>query len=98
MVVRGRLRVRTLISITSKSALAATIALVLAGCENKAPETRKPVSTAPVFSPENLAQRTIERRAVEDVIWGMPAVNFDPAAAKPSGSFLKNSSTSFPSS
>jgi hypothetical protein len=29
------------------------------------------------FSTEDLAQRTIERRAVEAVIWGMPAVNFD---------------------
>src|SRR5882757_5266904 len=58
MVARGSLRVPTLISITSKSALAATIALALAGCENKAPEPAKPATTAPVFSPENLAQRT----------------------------------------
>ena len=29
------------------------------------------------FSPEVLARRTIERRAVEAVIWGMPAVNYD---------------------
>jgi hypothetical protein len=29
------------------------------------------------FSAEELARRTIERRAVEAVIWGMPAVNFD---------------------
>src|SRR5258707_5899106 len=29
------------------------------------------------FSPEDLARRTIERRAVETVIWGMPAVNTD---------------------
>ena len=29
------------------------------------------------FSSEELARRTIERRAVEAVIWGMPAVNFD---------------------
>ena len=27
------------------------------------------------FSPDELAKRTIERRAVEAVIWGMPAVN-----------------------
>jgi len=53
------------------------MALALAGCENKAPEPAKPATTAPVFSPENLAQRTIERRAIEAVIWGMPAVNFD---------------------
>jgi hypothetical protein len=26
------------------------------------------------ISPEDLARRTIERRAVEAVIWGMPAV------------------------
>jgi hypothetical protein len=29
------------------------------------------------FSAEDLARRTIERRAVESVIWGMPAVNYD---------------------
>jgi hypothetical protein len=28
-------------------------------------------------SPDALARRTIERRAVETVIWGMPAVNYD---------------------
>ena len=27
------------------------------------------------LSPEELARRAIERRAVEAVIWGMPAVN-----------------------
>src|SRR5271169_3611494 len=29
------------------------------------------------FSADELARRTIERRAVEAVIWGMPAVNYD---------------------
>jgi len=29
------------------------------------------------FSSEDLARRTVERRAVEAVIWGMPAVNYD---------------------
>jgi hypothetical protein len=29
------------------------------------------------YSADELARRTIERRAVEAVIWGMPAVNFD---------------------
>ena len=77
MVVRRSGSVRAFISIPSKSALAATIAFVLAGCQNKAPESVKPLSTAPVFSSENLAERTIERRAIEAVIWGMPAVNFD---------------------
>ena len=32
---------------------------------------------APRLSDEVLAHRTIERRAVEAVIWGMPAVNYD---------------------
>jgi hypothetical protein len=27
------------------------------------------------YSPEELARRAIERRAVEAVVWGMPAVN-----------------------
>jgi hypothetical protein len=29
------------------------------------------------FSSESLARRTVERRAIEAVIWGTPAVNFD---------------------
>jgi hypothetical protein len=29
------------------------------------------------FSADDLKRRTIERRAVEAVIWGMPAVNYD---------------------
>lgn len=32
---------------------------------------------AQTFSAEDLARRNIERRAVEAVIWGMPAVNYD---------------------
>src|SRR5580692_9443863 len=34
-------------------------------------------SFAQTPTPDQLAQRTIERRAVEAVIWGMPAVNTD---------------------
>ena len=34
-------------------------------------------ASAQDFSAEELARRTIERRAVEAVIWGMPAVNYD---------------------
>ena len=36
-----------------------------------------PVLLAQNFSPDELNKRTIDRRAVEAVIWGMPAVNFD---------------------
>jgi hypothetical protein len=34
-------------------------------------------ASSQTFSAEELARRTIERRAVEAVIWGIPAVNFD---------------------
>jgi hypothetical protein len=34
-------------------------------------------ASAQGFSPEDLHQRAFERRAVEAVIWGMPAVNYD---------------------
>jgi hypothetical protein len=33
--------------------------------------------SAPPFSPAELAERAVHRRAVEAVIWGMPAVNYD---------------------
>jgi hypothetical protein len=31
----------------------------------------------PIFTHTQLAERTLHRRAVEAIIWGMPAVNFD---------------------
>ncbi|CAN7172008.1 DUF1254 domain-containing protein [Rhizobium sp. LjRoot98] len=34
-------------------------------------------TTVAAFSPQELRQRTLERRAVEAVIWGIPAVNYD---------------------
>ena len=42
------------------------------------------------LSAEELARRTVERRAIETVIWGMPAVNYDlmyQAAVKAKGSW-----------
>ena len=58
--------------------LFATILLVApAAGQNKATETVNPVATAQGLSSEDLSQRTIERRAVEGAIWGMPLVNTD---------------------
>ena len=45
--------------------------------ENKATETGQAGSRTKALSVGDLAHRTIHRRAVEAVIWGMPAVNFD---------------------
>jgi hypothetical protein len=47
---------------------------VLTACQNKATETLKPAATEQGFS---AADPAIERRGVEAVIWGTPAVNFD---------------------
>jgi hypothetical protein len=39
----------------------------------------QPVAGTPSsLSSTELAERALERRAVEAIIWGMPAVNFDP--------------------
>ena len=35
------------------------------------------LTNAQTLSSEDLARRTIQRRAVEAVIWGMPAVNYE---------------------
>jgi hypothetical protein len=43
-------------------------------------QARKPQAGAkadPPLTPAHLAKRTLHRRAVEAVIWGMPAVNYD---------------------
>jgi hypothetical protein len=51
--------------------------IVLAACQNDPTETVQPTAPAAGSSASDLAQRTVQRRAVEAVIWGMPAVNFD---------------------
>ena len=58
----------------------AILAASLTGCEQpKQPEAtqQKGPAVMTTFSSEELVQRTVERRAIEAVIWGMPAVNFD---------------------
>jgi hypothetical protein len=50
-----------------KRTVIAALALIGAGAS----------ASAQTFSSGDLARRTIERRAVEAVIWGMPAVNYD---------------------
>lgn len=57
--------------------LATTVLIILAGCQKQPTEAAKPAVTAQNFSAEELANRTVQRRGVEAVIWGMPAVNFD---------------------
>ena len=55
--------------------------VLFAGCQRSHSDSQpKRVQTGAAperFSPEQLAERTIQRRAVEAVIWGMPAVNYD---------------------
>jgi hypothetical protein len=64
--------------IRAKFSFAALLLVAPIACQNKTVETAKPV-TVPVeqFSSGDLARRTIERRGIEAVIWGMPAVNYD---------------------
>jgi hypothetical protein len=54
-------------SLTMKKVVLAALALICAAAPAH-PQN---------FSAEDLAKRTIERRAVEAVIWGMSAVNYD---------------------
>src|SRR5579862_5737324 len=44
---------------------------------NKTGVAEAPSANAHTFSSDDLARRTVERRAIEAVIWGTPAVNFD---------------------
>src|SRR5215470_16968536 len=65
--------------------MAAVAVLFAISCAGPGPETPPPTasttaaskSDAPASSPQELARRAMERRAVEAVIWGMPAVNYD---------------------
>ncbi|HSY72320.1 MAG TPA: DUF1254 domain-containing protein, partial [Alloacidobacterium sp.] len=60
--------------------VASILAGLLMGCaQPKQTEDmqQKDTGAKTSMSPQELADRTVERRAVEDVIWGIPAVNFD---------------------
>jgi hypothetical protein len=39
--------------------------------------TQLGTSTGPTFTPRELTEHSLQRRAIEAVVWGMPAVNFD---------------------
>lgn len=63
--------------------IAAALLVLLSGCQ-RAPEpptadsAKAVVDTTPgKYSREELAQRTVRRRATEAIIWGIPAVNYD---------------------
>ncbi len=51
--------------------------VILAGCRAETTDNVKLAAISQGFTAENLTQRTLERRTVEAVIWGTPAVNFD---------------------
>jgi hypothetical protein len=65
---------KTNLSITAFSG--AVVAFALAFTISAQP-TQPVAGTPSSLSPTELAERALERRAVEAVIWGMPAVNFD---------------------
>jgi len=56
---------------------ATVLVTLLTACQNQPTETAKPATAAQNLSSEDIASRTIQRRAVEAVIWSTPAVNFD---------------------
>ncbi len=55
--------------------LVAAFVAVAVGCKTGNQSQTQPA--AATLSADDLARRTIERRGVEAVIWGMPAVNYD---------------------
>ena len=66
------MRVHGIIAFTG---LAVVLAVVVSGCKSETETQTQPTTSA--LSPEDLARRTLESRAFEAVIWGMPAVNYD---------------------
>ena len=55
--------------------LAATCAAILTGCRQENPSQNPPATAA--LTRDELFRRAVASRAVEAVIWGMPAVNYD---------------------
>src|SRR5215813_12130918 len=66
-------------------ATASIIPLLVAGCNHSTPQSTSTNAGQPtpnrvsgyVYPAEELRRRTVSRRALEAVIWGMPVVNFD---------------------
>src|SRR5882724_8474565 len=71
------------IRLTRRSAFAHLVALALRASRVFAVLSEAAIlamsapASAQDLSPDDLARRTVERRAVEAVVWGMPAVNYD---------------------
>jgi hypothetical protein len=65
--------------VPAKAIQAVLIVMVgfLAGCQIQPTERAKPAAPAQNSAADDPARRSIERRGVEAVIWGIPAVNFD---------------------
>ena len=59
-----------------RQALLSAAAVMAAGTVAPTPTSSQTSPPAQAFSADDLARRSIERRAVEAVIWGMPAVNY----------------------
>ncbi|MGA7225845.1 MAG: DUF1254 domain-containing protein [Candidatus Acidiferrales bacterium] len=57
------------------TAVAVAVLLGLSACHGNQPQPTAKLE--PSLTPAELADRTLNRRAVEAVIWGTPAVNFD---------------------
>jgi hypothetical protein len=71
------MRTRTILTaapLLATGALLGRLAIPATGQETKPEPGARPHSP---FTPAQLAERTLHRRAVEAVIWGMPAVNYD---------------------
>src|SRR6476469_9947725 len=66
--------IRATTALLAAGALLGWLAIPTVGQEKKAEPVAKAETPLP---PAQLAQRTLHRRAVEAVIWGMPAVNYD---------------------
>jgi hypothetical protein len=60
-----------------RQTLLGAAALVVGGSIAPTPASAQSAGSAQGFSAEDLARRAVERRAVEAVIWGMPAVNYE---------------------
>ncbi len=71
------MRTRTILPTTAALAVGALLGCLMTPTvgQEKKPEPGAKAESS--FTPAQLAERALHRRAVEAVIWGMPAVNFD---------------------
>ena len=71
------MRTRTTPAIAAALAVGVLLVWMVTSTTGQEKQAEPGAKSEPALTPAQFAERTLHRRAVEAVIWGMPAVNYD---------------------